>query len=145
MLAKLHPLAVHFPIALLLTALAAEWVWLWRKLPLWRDMAFWLLLLGTAGSFIAAITGGWAEDAAQVSNEVHEIIERHETVGYIMAWVYAVLLVWKLLRRQYMQHTENAAFAGALSLAAGLLIFTAYLGGTLVYDHAVGVHLPAQP
>lgn len=139
MLSQLHPFAVHFPIALLLVTLVAEAVWLIKKQEFWRDMAFWLLLFGTAGSFLAAISGGWAEDALQMSHELHEKVEQHETVGYIIAWLYASLLVWKILRRKAMLTPENRTFLGALLVATALLLYSGFLGGKLVYEYGAGV------
>lgn len=139
MLSQLHPFAIHFPIALLLISLVAETLWIVRKQEFWRDMAFWLLLFGASGAFLAAITGGWAEDALQMSHELHEKVEQHETVGYIIAWLYAALLVWKILRRKAMSVTENRTFLGAMLVAAALLLYTGFLGGKLVYEYGAGV------
>jgi uncharacterized membrane protein len=139
MLHTLHPAVVHFPVALLLCALLAETVWLWRKAEFWRDMAFWLLLGGTLGAFVAALTGGWAEDSLTMSNTLHEAVEQHETVGYILVWLYACLLVWKILRRQAMQTAENRMFLGALLVASALLVYSGWLGGELVYEYGAGV------
>lgn len=139
MLSQLHPFAVHFPIALLLVSLVAEVLWLVRKQEFWRDMAFWLLLFGAAGSFLAAISGGWAEDALNMSHELHEKVEQHETVGYIIAWLYAALLVWKILRRKMMGTSENRTFLGAMLVATALLLYSGLLGGKLVYEHGAGV------
>jgi len=139
MLSQLHPFAVHFPIALLLVSLVAEAIWLTKKQEFWRDMAFWLLLFGTAGAFLAAITGGWAEDALQMNQELHEKVEQHETVGYIIAWLYASLLVWKILRRKAMLTPENRTFMGAMLVATVLLFYSGFLGGKLVYEYGAGV------
>jgi uncharacterized membrane protein len=139
MLHTLHPAIVHFPVALLLCALLAELVWLWRKADFWRDMAFWLLLGGTLGTGAAALTGGWAEDSLTMSNTLHEAVEQHETIGYILVWLYACLLVWKILRRQTMPAAENRIFLGALLVATVLLVYSGWLGGELVYEYGAGV------
>lgn len=139
MLSQLHPFAVHFPIALLLLSLVTETIWIVRKQEFWRDMAFWLLLFGASGAFLAAITGGWAEDALRMSHELHEKVEQHETVGYIIAWLYAALLVWKILRRKAMSVTENRSYWGAMLVATALLLYSGFLGGKLVYEYGAGV------
>lgn len=148
MLSQLHPALVHFPLALLLCALPAEMYARWRKDEFWQKAAFWLLLGGTIGAFLAAISGGWAEDALQISKDVHEKVEQHETTGYLMAWLYAALLVWKILRNTQMGKAEQAIFVGALLAASALLVYTGYLGGELVYTYGAGVKglsIPANP
>lgn len=141
MLSGLHPIAVHFPIALLLTALLAQGVWLWKRKPVFAEMGFWLLLLGAAAAAIAALTGGWAEDAASVSTEVGDAIAGHETTAYITVWIYAVLAVWQILRKAKMEMAEHRMYFGAMLVASAILIYTGYQGGVLVYDYGVGVNI----
>lgn len=141
MLSGLHPIAVHFPIALLLTALLAQGIWLWKRMPVFVEMGFWLLLLGAVAAAVAALTGGWAEDAATVSKEVAAEIAQHETTAYITVWIYAVLAVWQLLRKAKMEMAEHRMYFGALLVASAILIYTAYQGGVLVYDYGVGVNI----
>jgi uncharacterized membrane protein len=102
-------------------------------------MAFWLLLGGTIGTFAAALTGGWAEESLTMSKTLHESVEQHETVGYILVWLYACLLVWKILRRHQMAASENRTFFGALLVATALLVYSGSLGGELVYEFGAGV------
>jgi uncharacterized membrane protein len=74
-----------------------------------------------------------------MSNTLHEAVEQHETIGYILVWLYACLLVWKILRRQTMPVAENRIFLGALLVATVLLVYSGWLGGELVYEYGAGV------
>lgn len=140
MLARLHPFFVHFPIALLVSALFVHVLFWW-----WKHHAFLLfsrfLLVGAAvGALFAALSGGWAEDAAGVlSVEVHEAIEQHETLGYVQSWLLPVLALWGVLRRKTMLERELSIFFGVMMLATVLMLYTGWLGGGLVYEHGVGV------
>lgn len=146
MLARLHPFFVHFPIALLLSALLAHLLFWWRKQPALLLFSRFLLVGAALGALLSALSGGWAEDAAgDLRAEVHQAIEQHETLGYIQAWLLPVLAMWGVLRRKTMLERELSIFFGVMLLATVLMLYTGWLGGSLVYDQGVGVEHPVLP
>jgi len=149
MLARLHPFFVHFPIALLLSAVLAHLLFWSRKHPSLLLFSRFLLVGAALGALLSALSGGWAEDAAgDLRAEVHEAIEQHETLGYIQAWLLPVLAMWGVLRRKTMLERELSIFFGVMLLSTVLMLYTGWLGGSLVYEHGVGVEhtvLPIQP
>lgn len=56
---RLHPLAVHFPIALILTAWLSEWLALLQRRLIWQTVGHYCLRLGALGAFIS-VPLGWA-------------------------------------------------------------------------------------
>ena len=60
---SLHPLVVHFPIALLLSAVGLELLALLLKRPALHRISLWNLCLGTLGAAAAVLTGLRAEVA----------------------------------------------------------------------------------
>ncbi|MBM3918650.1 MAG: DUF2231 domain-containing protein [Sphingomonadales bacterium] len=140
MLGRLHPFFVHFPIALLMSALVAHILFWWRKHPSFLLFSRFLLVGAALGALLAALSGGWAEDAAgDLSAEIHEAIEQHETLGYVQAWLLPILAIWGVSRRKTMLERELSIFFGVMMLASVLMLYTGYLGGGLVYDQGVGV------
>ena len=104
-----HPLVVHFPIALLITAFLLETLAIllgrpaWPHHPLhlpkadppsaggpegqdqvvgWHRIALWNLGLGTLGALAAVISGRMAGAVAKHSWEIHQVMELHERLGY---------------------------------------------------------------
>jgi len=140
MLGRLHPFFVHFPIALLVTALVAHVLFWWRKHPSLLLFSRFLLVGAALGALLSALSGGWAEDAAgELRAEIHEAIEQHETMGYVQAWLLPVLAMWGVMRRKSMQDRELSIFFGVMLLATVLMLYTGWLGGGLVYEHGVGI------
>jgi len=146
-IALIHPMLVHFPIVLLILAVAMDIIVLLIKkdlsnrqcLPL---IALSALLLGTLSAGIAAIFGDIALDKAVSKGFPTGPLETHETLALITIAVFSfhsmlrVLAVW----RSY----PLRGIIGWISTSPGLvgvvlLISTAYYGGELVYHLGVNV------
>ena len=67
---SVHPLMVHFPIALLLTAPLADLVAFVLKRPAFYRIGLWNLSLGTLGAGAAVRTGLWAAEIAKHTPEI---------------------------------------------------------------------------
>ena len=151
-IALIHPMLVHFPIVLLISAWVMDIIVLSIKndlssrqcLPM---IALSALLLGTGSAGIAAIFGDIALDQA-ISLGFHSgPLETHETLALITIVVFSFHCLLRLLAvwRRY----TLRSWIGWLSALPGmvgvvLLIFTAYYGGELVYHFGVNV-LPVLP
>ena len=139
----LHPVAVHFPIALLTTGLAAAVVdaaarrrWSWVA-----DAESWLLWLGTASAGVAAGLGYLAENTAPHVPPAWETLDRHETLAYWTVGLFATLSLWRF----FFKDRWPRAFVLAWLIAAGVLLATGYQGGELVFTHNMGTAASAGP
>jgi uncharacterized membrane protein len=147
----LHPLVIHFPVALLLVApvfllLSAFWR---RHAQAFGIAALVLLVLGTAAAFVAVETGEAAAELADRTDAITAAITQHQELAEQARNVFAVITVCyalflalsamiKPLARPGVQTaaalvTCCAVFAGSLQVAAA-----AHQGGMLV--HKFGVH-----
>lgn len=133
----LHPVLVHFPIALLLIAVAAEGIgWLGRR-PVFSTAAKGLLMAGCVISLFAFVSGNFAEVFAVRGGTPHDPVDRHAIWAMITTWCYILLTIARFYLRPEMRGFV-VYFAGLLA-ASGLLIFTAHQGGELVYTHGANV------
>lgn len=139
----LHPAIVHFPIALITTALILHGIQLWKPNWLGRVVGLWLMGLATIFSIAAVLSG--RKEAAKAGEigyptETLIFIERHKTIGNIVVWGSILFFVgWIYLFLKY----KNDIRLDRLALAFLLLLFmivtiSAYTGGQLVYIHGVG-------
>lgn len=134
---ELHPATVHFPIALLVTA-GICWILVLAQKPAFKSVGFWLHTFGLIGVIGAIITGN-LETPLNLSQEAENLLENHETLGYVIGWLFLMLWIWAYLRLGDMGPKEMLAFTLTFW---GFLVFvgwTAWIGGKLVYEWGVGV------
>lgn len=140
----LHPLVVHFPIALLLAGAAALLVWAFRPSAFWYRCAGIAYLVGSLGAVAAYLTGEAAEDFAEEVPIVEEIVELHETLGIVtLAASLLTLVVLVILRPALITgRTVDDSPPGptirtgvaVLGLVTAFLVWwTGHLGGLMVW------------
>src|SRR5689334_22480459 len=105
----LHPLVVHFPIALLLVAIVgvvAGMIW-WRNDRSAPLAAVGLMIVGTIGAWVAAASGEAAAELADRTPDISAVLHRHEELAEltrniftVLTAVYVVLLIAALALKQ---------------------------------------------
>lgn len=136
---NLHPMVVHFPIAMLNGFLLMEVLGFIFRKEEYRTVARWMLYLGTLGA-VAAVSFGLRAEATLAHNEaIHEILLRHKSFGITVLVLAIVLSVWRSLREERFKTSERVAhmIVGAVMLA--VMAFGADMGGLMVYKHGAGV------
>jgi uncharacterized membrane protein len=144
---EIHPMLVHFPIVLWISAEAIAVLVLLRGGDLssrqpWPTVALYSLLAGTAFAVLAAFFGDIALDHALAAGFAPGPLEIHETVAVITICIFglhAALRCLAIFRRYPLVGGRGwlAEIPGLIGVI-GLLV-TAYLGGELVYHLGVNV------
>ena len=126
----LHPLAVHFPLALWLTSALFDLLACRGEDRLYPRAAYWLVGLGLLGA-VLSIALGWidllVQERAGIGTGLVLRHRLHSEAAYIATLVYAMNLGWRW-------RTQNRVSATllTLSLAGAILVaITGYLGGDL--------------
>jgi len=147
----LHPLVIHFPIALLL--IAPIFVLLGALLQPAKGRPYLLaatvlLLLGTAGTFIAVETGEAAGEIAERTAGVQQVLETHESLAERTRAVFSILSIifialvafpmW-VKKADHRMSTTVLPLAFLVLYSAGILLLlnTAHNGGRLVHEFGV--------
>jgi len=139
-LGRLHPVLVHFPIALLLAALVLELFRPRRDGP--NEAGFACLVLGTLGA-LAAAGSGWLF-AAHDSPGMPDVLFRHRWsgVGAAAGACATLLSAWRWRRGAGAARPTRLG----LVLTAALVGFSGHLGGTMVYGEGFALEpLRAKP
>ncbi len=136
---NLHPLFVHFPIALLSLFIVIDVAGSLLARPAWRNVAGWLLYLGTLFAAIAATAGLIASASVAHGGDVHEIMEHHEHLGISVLSLATALSAWRWFAKDKLVGAVNGFFLAISTVLGLLLMLTADLGGLMVYGHGVAV------
>jgi uncharacterized membrane protein len=131
-----HPMLIVFPLGLLSTAVIFDVLYLVTRNEDLAGFSFWAITAGIVGGLAAAVFGLIDWLGIPKGTRAKAIGLTHGTGNVIVVGLFAVS--W-LLRRE-----DPAFLPDVLPLllglfAAGLALFTAWLGGELVYRLRVGV------
>ena len=141
-MSNVHPLIVHFPIALLVIAVLADFVGLILKRYVWlKPAALWLYVLGALGTVAAYFSGKQAADVVNFPAPSFPVISSHADLALftmLFFGIYALIrlvLAWKKWERNFVVSIVLfvVAFGGL-----GLVQQTAERGGELVFRYGVG-------
>lgn len=130
---RLHPLVIHFPIALLLTAVFVEAFRLIRRKPRPSPTALTCLGFGVAFAAAAIATGLANEQFESHGRALAPAIDRHQLLGIAAGAIGAAALLLGLINLKSTRRGWRAAYALSLLLTAAATGITGHLGGSLVY------------
>ena len=129
-LGKLHTAVIHFPIAMIVGAFAAEAFGVARGKPDWRAAARIMLVIGALGAAAAAFLGWFAGGFYLFDRNL--ILTAHRYLGMTVA-IGSLLLAWAGLRRFHHNRSEERLFAVLLGLLTISVLVQAFLGGTFMH------------
>lgn len=153
-----HPLIVHFPIALLLVApiLIIGGMLLPRQRMGLFIAAFGLIAMGTIGTYVAVATGEAAGELAKSTPGIAAILEAHEELAETtrltftaLTVIFAAILFGPLLFKRRLGHRSSpvlfVAFLLLYSAGSLVLINVAHEGGRLVHEFGVRAMMRTAP
>ncbi len=139
MLPNWHPAAVHFPIALTLTATLLLLIARLRPAnQILPSSARLLLFLSAVSAMLAAGLGWHAFQTVEHDAAGHLVMLRHRNWAVASTTGLLLLALWDGLRQRADKAVSKALLPPML-LLSGSLFFTGWLGGEMVYRHGVGV------
>ncbi len=146
-LGRLHPMVVHFPVALIIVAAVLEGMWLFRKGRGVSRTAMTCLVIGAAAAALAAWLGWLNAEHEPRGQSVSFTLAVHRWVGIGAAGVACIALTFTLPAR-FHQRWAVHGYRWSLLIAAGLVTVGGFFGGELVHGkgHLVAVfRAPAEP
>lgn len=149
---NIHPILVHFPLALLVVYSFIKIIPLRKWFPFisWADIERALLFFGVLGAFVSLSTGEMAEHVVRAD---HDLVEMHALFATLSTWLYGALLVGEILAwlnvkilpslkvgalQQVSVFLEkilcNRIFSICIAVVALVcIVITGMLGGVMVY------------
>jgi uncharacterized membrane protein len=144
-LQNIHPLVVHFPLALLPVALLLYFLAWVANQEAWARTGLWLLGLGTLGAAAAVASGLYGAEGVMIAPSVKaHLLFYHKRIMLGALSLAVVLSVWALLARP-MPVRGRLGFLVLLLILVGALTIGADFGGRMVYDYNAGGNACPQP
>jgi uncharacterized membrane protein len=127
---RLHPLLLHFPIGLVLTAAAAELLAIVTRRGSWRAVAVANVRAGAAMAAVTAVAGWELTSASFV--EAGRLLEWHRWIG-VSGAVAAIAAALSSVRLDRRSPGAHSLYQAVLFIAAALIGLAGHLGGMLVW------------
>ena len=134
----IHPIVVHFVIAMALISVVFDMIGALTKRSNLFEVSFWNLLMATLAIFVAIIFGQVEAGLASPYGASRDILNFHSTIGWSLAGVLAVLTSWRYVARQKDPNILPKGFLILDGLLAALVVTQGYLGDKLVWIY--GLH-----
>ncbi|MCF8131908.1 MAG: DUF2231 domain-containing protein [Synechococcus sp. Tobar2m-G35] len=127
----IHPIVVHFVIAMALISVVFDLVGVLMRKPQLFEVSFWNLIVATVAIFVAIIFGQVEAGLADPYGASRDILNLHSTIGWSLAGVLGVLTGWRYVVRQ----------GDPLSLPRGVLVLDGVLALLVVTQVTLGNQL----
>jgi uncharacterized membrane protein len=144
-LQNIHPLLVHFPIALLSAATLMYWLGFLARRESWLWTGLWTLVLGALGAAAAVGSGLYAEPGVMLAPSVKTaLLAYHKRIMIAVLILSALLALWAMAARP-MPARGRGVFLATLVVVVALIAKGADYGGRMVYDYNAGGNACSQP
>jgi uncharacterized membrane protein len=137
--AEWHPIAVHFPLALVTTAavaLSAAGVWERHRATL-ATLGTWNLCLGALGALVALATGLAAISSVEIDAAARVAVSLHIRSAIFTTLGLVLIAAWRGAGAAQ-ESRPSRGFLALLWLLVAALTVTGYRGGQNVYQYGVG-------
>ena len=134
----IHPIVVHFVIAMALITVVFDFIGVISGKKNLFEVSFWNLIVATVAIFVAIIFGQVEAGLANPYGASRDILNIHSTIGWSLAGVLALLTGWRYVARQKDPANLPRGFLALDVVLAGLVITQVYLGDKLVWVY--GLH-----
>lgn len=135
----LHPVAVHFAIALFAVAVLLDLAARVLRKPQLHQVAWVNLALSAVAALLTVSLGMTAETLVHTTPEAHDTLDVHKLFAFWSLGAILLLFVWRYFLRGA-HPVRGALLYSVLSVVAlGILGGAGYYGGEMVYRHGAAV------
>ena len=134
----IHPIVVHFVIAMTLIAVFFDVVGILTKKSNLFEVSFLNLIVATIAIFIAIIFGQIEAGLANPYGSSKDILNYHSTIGWSLAAILSIITGWRYVSRQNNPNNLSLGFLFIDIIFALIVCIQVYLGDKLVWIY--GLH-----
>jgi uncharacterized membrane protein len=134
----IHPIVVHFVIAMVLFAVVCDAIGYFTRNTRLYEVSWWNLFFATISIFIAIVFGQIEAGLAEPYSQVEGTLNLHTIIGWSLSGVIAAITGWRYVLRVRDPKVLPLSFLGAGVLLTVIVLFQVYLGDLLVWVY--GLH-----
>ncbi|MEM7725717.1 MAG: DUF2231 domain-containing protein [Cyanobacteria bacterium P01_A01_bin.45] len=134
----IHPIVVHFVIAMVLFAFLCDIIGYFNKNSRLFEVSWWNMFFATISIFIAIIFGQIEAGLAQAYDAVEPVLNLHTIIGWSLSGIIAAITAWRYVIRLRDPKTIPVSYLGVGFALTILVFFQVYLGDELVWVY--GLH-----
>ena len=131
-LGEIHPLIIHFPIALLSVGFLCDLLSYILQNKSLAHAGWWNFIFGVVSSVCALITGLITDLSSKPSlvDEPFPVHENHASLQIFVVCIFLALMIWRInLRGSLPANSRNAViYLGVLGVAVAILFYGSHLG-----------------
>ena len=138
-LSHIHPIIVHFPIALIIIATCYDLFWILTKRKISPKKGFWLWAIAFISAWIAIGTG--PEHDARGNTNVFEYHENLADIATVLSFLVVAFRAYFIFKKKEILRSLLVVYCLLSLITSVAILSVGYFGGKMVYDQGVGVKM----
>jgi uncharacterized membrane protein len=134
-----HPIIVHFVIAMVLFSFFCDVVGYFTRNHRLFEVSFWNLFVASISIFLAVIFGQFEAGIANTYQAVQPTLNLHTITGWSLSAILVAVTAWRLLLRNRDPLKISPLYLGMATVLVSLVFFQTMLGTRLVWVY--GLHV----
>ncbi|MEH2414195.1 DUF2231 domain-containing protein [Nostoc sp.] len=135
----LHPIIVHFVIAMVFFSFFCDVVGYFTRNVRLFEVSFWNMFVAAIAIFLAVIFGQFEAGLANIYGSVQLTLNYHTILGWSLAAIVVAIAAWRFVIRNRSPHKVPPAYLGATTFLICLVFLQVYLGSKLFWVY--GLHV----
>lgn len=134
----IHPIVVHFVIAMVLFAVLCDLIGYLTRNGRLYEVSWWNMFFATVSIFIAVIFGQVEAGLSEPYDAAESVLNLHTLLGWSLAGIIAAITGWRYVIRSRDPKQLPFSYLIVALFLMGLVSFQTYLGDKLVWVY--GLH-----
>ena len=135
----LHPIIIHFVIAMVFFSFFCDVVGYFTGKPHFFEVSVWNLLVASVSLFFAVIFGQLEAGLAQPYQAAQSTLTNHTVLGWSLSAIIVLLTTWRFAIRTHNTRKISPVYLGAGTFTICLVFLQIYLGTKLFWVY--GLHV----
>jgi len=135
----LHPMLVHFPIALYLLGVLLILGFLWRRTDDYERFAYWAFSLAWIAVAVAALAGLVDLGSLAPDDPRRAVINNHITTAVALLIINGLVVYFRFRWPDVLTGPRRWVYLALVAAGVLALVLTGWQGGKLVFELRVGV------